>query len=160
MTLYEINQEIEKLIDPETGELLDYEAFEALDVERTEKLENTLLWVKDLIAEAEAIKAEIEKLTERKKAAENKQARLLEFVKIALDGEQFKTPKCEVKYRKSESVEIENEAAFTEWALNGHDEMLTYKAPTISKTAVKEALKHGTEIPGASLVQKVNMRVI
>ena len=34
MTLYEIAQAIQGLLDPETGELMDYEAFAALQRDR------------------------------------------------------------------------------------------------------------------------------
>lgn len=40
MTLYEINEAMLALVDPETGELMDYEAFSALNMAREEKLEN------------------------------------------------------------------------------------------------------------------------
>ena len=58
MPLYEIDQSIKALVDPETGELLDYEAFARLQMEREAKLENIALWIKDLRAKAEEIKAE------------------------------------------------------------------------------------------------------
>ena len=38
MTLYEIDQAIQGLVDPETGELMDYEAFAALQMDRDARL--------------------------------------------------------------------------------------------------------------------------
>ena len=67
MTLYEINAEIASLVDEETGELLDYDRFADLQMERDAKIENMALWVKDLDAEAAAIKAEETALAERRK---------------------------------------------------------------------------------------------
>ena len=63
MTLYEIDQRITELVDPETGELLDFDAFQALQMDRQEKIENAVLWYKDLIAPAKASKEEVENLT-------------------------------------------------------------------------------------------------
>lgn len=56
MTLYEIDQAIQGLVDPETGELMDYEAFAALQMDRDAKIENMALWYKDLMADAMAAK--------------------------------------------------------------------------------------------------------
>lgn len=55
MTLYEIDQAIQGLVDPETGELMDYEAFAALQMDRDAKIENMALWYKDLMADAKAM---------------------------------------------------------------------------------------------------------
>ena len=68
MTLYEIDQAIQGLVDPETGELMDYEAFAALQMDRDAKIENMALWYKDLMADAKAIKEEADTLNERRKA--------------------------------------------------------------------------------------------
>ena len=76
MTLYEIDQAIQGLVDPETGELMDYEAFAALQMDRDAKIENMALWYKDLMADAKAIKEEADTLNERRKALENKAERL------------------------------------------------------------------------------------
>ena len=66
--LYDIDQEILACIDDETGEILDVEKLDALQMERERKLEGVALWVKDLKAEAAAVKEEADKLTARKKA--------------------------------------------------------------------------------------------
>ena len=54
MKLYEIDQAILALVDPETGEILDYEAFSELKMKREEKIEGMALWHKNLTAEATA----------------------------------------------------------------------------------------------------------
>lgn len=160
MTLYEIDSRLASLIDEETGELLDYEAFEQLQIERESKLENTALWYKDLMAQAAAIKAEADALTERRKSAERTAERLKEYLGRALDGEKFSTPRCEVTFRRSTALEVEDPADLIEWAKrNGHDECITYKAPEVSKKAVTALLKSGMEVPHAQLVQKLNVGV-
>lgn len=49
MTLYEINEQIQKAIelgfDPETGEILDASALEQLQIDRDEKIENICLYM-------------------------------------------------------------------------------------------------------------------
>lgn len=57
-TLYEIDADIVNCIDTETGEILDFDSLDALNMERDAKIEGVALYVKQLQAEAEAIKAE------------------------------------------------------------------------------------------------------
>ena len=55
MTLYEIDKDIQVLIN-EDGEIEDIERFDALAMERNKKIENVGCWVKNLDAEAAAIR--------------------------------------------------------------------------------------------------------
>ena len=95
MKLYEIDQAILECIDPETGEV-DEERLAELQIAKTEKIEQILLWKKDLDAEAKAIADEIKALTERKQAAEKKAESLKSYVKYILNGEKFSTPRVAV----------------------------------------------------------------
>ena len=72
MTIYEIDQAIMECVDLETGEIIDTEKLDKLQMERDAKLENVACWIKDLKAEAEALKNEKQALAERQKVAENK----------------------------------------------------------------------------------------
>lgn len=157
MKLYEIDAQIMSLIDPETGEITDYEAFEGLQIEREKKLENTALYIKNLTAEAEAIKAEEKNLADRRKAAEAKAARMTDFLNRALNGEQFKTARCVCSYRKTQSVELDE--SFVGWAMNKADDLLTYKDPLPNKTKIKEAIKSGRDIVGARIVDGLSFSV-
>ena len=56
MKLYEIDDAMAALIDPDTGELKDYEAFAALNMERERKIEGMVAWYKDMCGDAEKIK--------------------------------------------------------------------------------------------------------
>lgn len=157
MTLYEIDARLAELIDPETGELLDVEAFDALQMERSEKIENVALWAKNLAAEAAAIKGEIEALTERKNAAERRVERLKAYLAYALNGEKFSTPRCAVSFRKTKSCVPSD--GFVEWAQeHERDDLLTYKLPEPSKTAIKAALEAGQDVP-AKMVEKLSVGV-
>ena len=154
MKLYEIDNAILECIDMETGEIIDAEKLDALNMERDAKIENVVLWIKDLKAEAEAIKAEKLALAERQKIAENKVESLKKWVAYALGGQKFSTAKCAVSFRNTESVEVTKEGfeALMKW----HDELLTYKAPEPNKTAIKQALKDGLTVAGVKLVQNVS----
>lgn len=154
MTIYEIDQAIMGCIDLETGEIIDTEQLDKLQMEREKKLENVACWIKDLKAEAEALKAEKQALAERQKVAENKAESLKKWLAYALQGEKFKTSKCAISFRKSEAVEVTDEGLNN--LMKEHDELLTYKAPEPNKTAIKQALKDGLNVPGVQLVQNVS----
>ena len=154
MTIYEIDKEILNCIDPETGEIIDIDKLNELELEKDAKIENVACWIKELKAEAEAIKAEKLALAERQKVAENKAESLKKWLAYALNGEKFKTAKCSVSFRKSEVVEITDEGLNN--LMKEHDELLTYKAPEPNKKAIKDALKDGLNVEGVQLVQNTS----
>lgn len=159
MTLYEIDSNmmaaLEAAVDPETGEILDEsmaEQFEQLQLDRDTKIENTACYIKNLKAEAAALKAEKDALAARQKAAERKAESLSKYLAGYLNGEKFKSTKAAISWRKSESLEVVD-------LLQIPDEYLTYKMPEANKTAIKAALKEGTEIPGVQIIQNMNISI-
>ena len=154
MKLYEIDNAILECIDLETGEIIDTEQLDKLQMERDTKLENVACWIKELKAEAEAIKAEKQILANRQKVAENKAESLKKYLAYTLDGKKFSTAKCAVSFRNTESVEITPEGL--EALMKEHDELLTYKAPEPNKTAIKQAIKDGLNVDGVQLVQNIS----
>ena len=154
MKLYEIENAILDCIDLETGEVIDTERLDALQMEHDAKIENVALWIKDLKAEAEAIKAEKMALAERQKVAENKAESLKNWLAYALDGQKFSTARCAISFRKTEKVEISDVGMIR--LMKEHDELLTYKDPEPNKTAIKQALKDGLTVQGVQLVQNIS----
>ena len=161
MRLYEINAELEKLIDPETGEIADIELFEQLGLERSTKIENIALWIKNLESDAESLQAEEKKLKARRVSAENNAERLHDFLSGMLtDGEKFETPRVKLSWRKSESVKILiPEEDFIAWAKKVNDDLLSYKEPTINKVEIKKRLNAGEAITAATLLQSNNLQI-
>ena len=151
--LYEINQEILDCVDLETGEILDTEKLDALQMEREAKLEGVALWVKDLKAEADAVKAEADKLNARKKALDNKIEGLKAWLLFALDGGKIKTARCNVYQTHSQRVAVEDEEKLIQWCqtLKEPERFLRFREPELRKDEIKKALKDDYEIPGASL---------
>ena len=151
--LYDIDQEILACIDDETGEILDVEKLDALQMERERKLEGVALWVKDLKAEAAAVKEEADKLTARKKALDNKIESIKTWLLGALDGEKLKTPRCNVYQMHSQRVNIPDEPKLIGFlqTLNEPEKFLRFRDPELRKDEIKKALKDGTIIPGAEL---------
>ena len=154
MKLYEIDSAIYECIDAETGEIIDIDKLNNLMMERDAKIEGVACWIKDLKAEAEALKNEKQALAERQRVAENKAESLKKWLAYALQGKKFKTTKCAISFRKSEAVEVTDEGLNN--LMKEHDELLTYKAPEPNKTAIKQAIKDGLNVPGVQLVQNVS----
>ena len=151
--LYDIDQEILDCVDEETGEILDTEKLDALQMEREAKLEGVALWVKDMKAEAEAVKAEADKLTARRKALENRMESVKVWLLQALNGEKLKTPRCNVYQTHSQKVVIDDEKALIDMFMTSPfgEKFLRMKDPEIDKTALKDSMKQGYEYEFAHL---------
>lgn len=153
--LYEIDQRLEDCVDPETGELLAPEAFVALHMERAKLIDDLASWVKNTKARAEKIKEEADVLRKRLKAEEARAESLKDLLDYFLDGQKFESARNKVTFRMSTAVSVENEIALREWAeTSGFDDCLRYKTPEINKTAVRDLLKAGKTVPGASLEER------
>ena len=150
MKLYEIDQAIMDLVDNETGDIVDIEMFDSLQMERDEKIESIALYIKDLKAEAEALKAEKLAFAERQKVAENKAESLKNYLAYALKGQAFKSTKAVVSFRKTQQVDIPDIYKLDE-------NFLKYAEPTADKTAIKEAIKAGQTVKGATLIENTSV---
>lgn len=159
MNLYEIRSEMYALIDPETGEIRDFEAWEELALSRDEKRDSTASWIKSIDAEAEAVDAEAKRLTERRNALRRKSERLREYLAADLDGVSWANSRHDIRFRKSVAVEITDEDRAVAWLMENDEDALTYQMPKISKTAVKDLIKNGAEIPGAELVERHSIQI-
>jgi hypothetical protein len=158
MKLYEINEAILNCVDPETGEA-DIEKLDELMLIREAKIENLALWVKNLRAEAEAIKAEediimaeAKALAQRRQAKERKADGIRKYLEKVLEGQKFETSRVLCSFRKSQKVEITNLDKIP-------DDYLRYSAPTPDKVAITAAIKDGISIEGAELVDSVTMSI-
>jgi hypothetical protein len=152
MNLFEIDAEILNCVDVETGEIFDIDKFEELEMTRDAKIENICLWIKNLKAEAEALKAEKDAFYARQKAAENKMESLKQYISTYLEGSPFKSTKVQVSFRKSEVLDIEEGAAIP-------DEYLKFKEPDVDKTALKKAVKEGLSLVGVSVIERQNIQI-
>ena len=150
MKLYEIDQAIMDCIDMETGEIINEELLNDLQMERDTKIENVALWIKELKAEAEALKAEKMAFAERQKVAENKMESLKKWLAYTLNGEKFKTVRASVTFRTTDKVEVADIYKLDE-------NYLRYKEPEADKDAIKKAIKAGQEVAGAVLVPSTSV---
>lgn len=158
MTIWEIDRALEGLVDPETGELLDYESFSHLQMERDTKIENMALWWKNLTSDVAEMKAAEKDISERRKAKERKAARLKEYIEQSLAGEKFETARCAISYRRSKA--LETDSSVPKWLYdNGYRDLVVEQAPKIDARGVTDLIKGGVEVPGAELVERLNMTI-
>lgn len=150
-TLYEINEQIAGLVDPETGEIADFETFEKLNLDLDTKIKNIALWIVNLRSDAEQLEEQEKKFRDRKTAAKNKAESLKSLLDGFLSGEKRSFPEVVISYRKSEQVTVDDDAKLD-------DRFLRIKTE-IDKTALKDALKHGESIEGARLEVKNNIQI-
>ena len=160
-SLYEINNSIanfEPEVDEDTGELLNGDLLDRLNMDRDAKIESICLYIKNLDAEATAIKSEKQSLDERQKQKERKRDSLKKYLESALAGEKFETAKCKVSYRKSQSVVVGDE--FSVWAAIHKPELIRTTIKTEpDKTAIKDAIKNGVAVVGAELIETQSMSI-
>ncbi len=154
--LFEIDQAILACVDPETGEIISPELLDGLFMERNAKIENVALWAKNLRSDAAAYEAEEKAFAERKKKALAKVESLEKWLASVCGGEKFSTGKCEVSFRKSDSVEVLDKNMIPADYLRTKTTVTTEP----DKNAIKKAIKGGQTIAGCALVEKLNTKIV
>jgi hypothetical protein len=172
--IYNIPTEVEKALEnyyacfnEETGELIssqeEMEACQAILDELKNQSDDIIKWYLEDRANRKArvdmLKSEVERLaklvnSEEKKIgrAENLIGRVFERV---YEGKPINIGTFVVSYRKSEAVVIEDETRIPSEFMKTPEP----PAPRPDKTAIKEAIKGGTEIPGASIETRSNLQI-
>lgn len=167
MSLYTIDRDLlvllengfnEATIDYETGEINEEKAkeyLEKLPIERDKKLEAYGLVIKNYEAEIDAIKNEQANLTARRQAKEKQVERLKQAISnslIAFNQPKFETAKVSFSFRKTSSVEVDMDKLDREFI----KEEIKFSA---DKVAIKDAIKRGFTVEGASIVEKQSLQV-
>ena len=154
-TLYELTGQFLDIYNLELDEETKLDTLDSIDweTEYETKVENYIKVMKNLEADVEARKNEIKRWTELNKADEKKKEHLKDTLSasMSLTGhERVDTPLFKVSFRKSQAVEVD------ETVLPEAYKMATWK---VDKKRLKEDLKNGLEIIGASLVERKNLSI-
>jgi len=166
MKTYDIKSEflaIQELLEneefnEETGELIDNsEAIKQLlseiEDERDSKADNIAYLIKTANDTELSLKAETERLNERKKMFVRQQESLKQLLDFLLHGEKLKTDKFTYSYRNSQSVHIIDESLIPAEYLN------VKEVVTVDKKRIKEALADFNDVSGAEIVVKKSLSV-
>jgi hypothetical protein len=163
MKLYEVTAELEQIIDDyeleseaQANELPD--AVKARIVELKDdyhgKLSNIWALIKNYSAEADALKAEKQRLAARQSTAERRADWLKQYVAFCLgEGAKWQSPdgSRQFGWRKSEAVIVSDADAVP-------DAYCEFKRVPVL-TEIKKDLKSGAEVPGATLESRLNLQV-
>lgn len=152
-TIYEINQSILECLDADTGEIIDPERLDSLLMEKDQKIENVACWIKNLLSDADAIKAEKDALAEREAKCRKKAEDLKNWLATILEGQKFNSPKCAVSFRKSTKLQILDESIIPK----------KYMVKTVTTkpdaNTIKDLIKKGQEVRGCVLVENQNIQI-
>lgn len=167
MKLYELAQDYENLMAAiENGDIPEEalaDTLESIELLLDEKADNIACWIKQLIAEAEAIKAEEDKLKARRTAKLNRAERLTNYLAECLTNagrNKIETARNVISFRRNPpTVVFNDEKKFIEWAQENADSLLKYEKPKVDRTAVKVALENGAQIAGVRIENKLNLQI-
>ena len=143
--LYRQVLDMEPESDDEFGAMMT--ALDEIQGELTEKADNIVRYIRNLSAEAEALKAEEAALYKKRKAAENKAERLKAYLaaQMTLCGlKELKAGLFKLRFQPTApAISIVDESAVPE---KFHRVKIE-----IDKLSIRDALKNGEEVPGIEL---------
>lgn len=160
LTLFNIKEEYRRLAEAiiESGGELTPDLDEALQINQTmlqEKVSNYGYIIKQAEYEIDMLDAEIERLKAFKNDRQKMTDRLKEKISDAMNLygiDKIESGSIKLSFRKSDSVEITDEKAIpSEFKLPQPDK--------ISKSAIKDAIKQGEQVPGAAIVTNYNLQI-
>lgn len=163
MTLYELTSEYMELLamleDPDTDEAVILDTLEGVGGELEEKADGYARVMRQMDADAKAIKAEEERLYNRRKSLENRSAWLksrLQNVMELTGKTKFKTELFSFGIQKSPASVVIDE----QYIENIPAEYLIAQDPKIDRQKIKEDLKAGKDLEGiAHLEQSESLRI-
>ena len=163
--LYQIDSKIYDLLTLPESEIVDedgvvirdvWKELEELQGERADKLVNSMRVAQEMEENAKALNEEIARLTVRKKYFEARAKKIRENVAISMSNaneKRVENTTARITLTRSKSVDIIDE---TELPLQFLRTKTTVEA---DKKAIGEKLKAGEEVPGARLIENLNVRL-
>lgn len=182
MKLYELSEQFAELFDrfdeineytPEDGgdpeaarEMLRcawFDTLTAIEDEFDVKAENVACYIKSMNAEIKAMKEEESALRRRRQAFENSVERLKGYLlgtMNAIGRNKIDMPRARLSIRKNaESLVIDDELRFIEWAQSNNDDLLKYSLPEIRKTDTKKMIQSGQKLPFVHLTRTESLTI-
>jgi hypothetical protein len=163
LALYHIAAEyramVDRLMDAQDDQVAIADTIEAESYPLEVKAQNVAYAVKNLEATAEAIKAAEKEMAERRKRIENRAAHVREYLKTCMEIAGVKKIDCPhfalaIKSNPA-SVDIFEPGLIPAEFMRQPEP----PPPSPDKTAIKDALKAGVEVPGAMLAQGTRLDI-
>lgn len=163
LSLYDISkdylQALDAFTDPDADIPLDaaIDTLEGIEGQLQDKAVNVAKFMQNLDATAKAIREAEQQMAKRRKAIENRAQWLRDYLKLNMEAAgitKIESPWFRLAIQKNpDAVEITDEALVPDIFKT---EVVTVK---IDKPAIKEALRDGAEIPGATLSQTTRLAI-
>lgn len=156
MKLYEMTTATQELYDLLMNDEIDEQTFNDTveGMGAIEKVEGYCQIISEMIGDSAKFKAEIDRITAKKKSLDNKvtwlKGQLLNFY-IANGGEKIEVGTFTVSVRKSEYVDIPDASLIPKKYLKVKTEP--------DKIAIKDALKHGLKVKGAAISTRESVQI-
>ena len=151
MTIYEITSDYLQLMqmmeDPDLDPQTLADTMEGIEGELEDKADNYARVMKNMEADLNGIKAEIDRLSTRKKTIENNIKRMNEALQFSMETTgktKFKTELFSFGIRKNAPAVVMDEP----YIENIPERFLKYSDPTINRSAIKEAIQNGEDLEG------------
>lgn len=166
MSLYQMTTDFRRLLEAiENGEIPEEaidDTLEAVSGSWEERADAVISAIKNLKAEADAIRTEELSLAERRKRKDKVIDRLKEYFTVSLHSigrERYESARHLVSFRKSAPLKITDVDAFISYAMLNHPEAVRIKEILEpDKDAIKELLKT-VELPYCVIEEKYNMQI-
>ena len=165
LKIYEIPSQIQTAlnaltVDEETGEVIGWERLDELTQGAADKIANTARFIRYAEVQIDAMEKAIAGIKARKQSAQNLVDKLSVLTVNALfalpDGKRnVEEPDIKVSARPSDIVMIDDEKLLDEKFFN----IKIKQEKTVSKTAIKDAIKAGEDVKGARLVKSYKLQI-
>jgi hypothetical protein len=161
MNIYKIQNEYQLLINQiiEADGEMTYEIQQALEINEQQLQSKAVDYsyvIKQLDSDCEQIDAELKRLQQLKKVRTNLAERLKNTISDAMnlyEVEKIETPLIKLSFRNSESVEITNESQLDACFI------VTKTVTSPDKKAIKDAIKSGVLVCGATISYNKNLQI-
>ena len=143
-------------VDPETGEVSGFEAVDGRDAAVEDKAEADAVTIKNLDEEVKELKNERDNLKAREAATKKRMEYMKQHLadsKLAVGKDKISTSKAALSFRKSMQVSITNDVMVTDELCK----VIIDRKP--DKFAIGKLLISGEAVPGAELVENMNLQV-
>lgn len=158
LSLFEISNDISEILGSEEWGDETLGKLETLNMALEKKAENVIHYSRNLDGFIDAAGDEIKRLQARKKAAENRKAQMMDYVKGCLEAVdrtdlEAGTFKLKIQQNNHKCV-IEDELAIPAKYF-----VVVPQTTSIDRKALLDDMKAGEEVPGASMVRGTSLRV-
>lgn len=157
MKLWEISDQLEQLLqantDEETGEInpVCYAQLEALEIAKDKKACDVACFIKHLEGEAKTVGEFIKSFSARRESLNRRARSLRQYLADQCRGEKYKDQRVSIYWGKSQAVVISDMTRIPDSYLKPLTE------ESVKKSAVKDAIAAGKDVPGCSIQENTNL---